>query len=192
MIFALLVFGSTAASAAVPPLKMAKLRQQALRSEAAKTKVDVSVTVIAGNLASYAKSGVGLGGRKAVELAATDSDGVLTLGAEASLPWAVIYTLLVAPKPIGTLQRHIGNIDTSRATIQTLEDDFVYVWGGSPELAISRNLALIRRITVASGEHTWEFRLSGDLGVSGLPTRIHVLRSGEPYATVGLSKTLPE
>lgn len=182
------VVAGTAALAAVPPLKTAKQRQQSLRKEAAKASVDITVTVTAGSLASYTKSGVDLGGNRAIGLSATRGDGALTLGANAALPWKVIYSLLTSDEPIGAIQDHLGKFDTSRAKIETLDSHFVYVWGDSPELAISRDLAHMRRIVARAGEHTWEFRLSGDLGVAGLPERIHVLRSGEPYASIELSK----
>lgn len=192
LVSAALLFGSTAASAAVPPLKTAKQRQQALRKEASKAKLDITVTVTAGSLASYAKSGVGLGGSKGLKLPATRGEASLALGADGALPWKVVYALLTTKEPITALQEHVGKIDTSRTRIETLDGHFVYVWGDSPQVAMSRDLARIRRITAKSGEHTWEFRLSGELGVAGLPERIHVLRSGEPYANVelGLSQSV--
>ncbi len=184
------LFFATAAFAAVPPLETASARQEALRKEAARAKVDVSVTVTAGDLASYAKSGVALGGA-GVKLSAKGGEASLELDGGGLFPWKVVYALLTAQDPIAAIQKHVGKIDASRTRIEARDGHFVYVWGSSPSLAMSRNLGQIRQITAKNDDHTWEFRLSGDLGVGGLPERIHVLRSGEPYANVELAKPDP-
>ena len=184
LLAAMVVFAmASAAVAAVPPMKIADARQASLRKAASDTKVDVSITVTAGELKSHAESGVALGTGKSVGLG---DDG---LGDGGLLAWRVLSVVLTAKEPISDLQEHIGRIDASKTSIETLDDDFVYVWSGSPQIALSRDMSLIRRITARSGDHIWEFRLSGDLGVAGLPERIHILRSGKPFASVEIEKT---
>jgi hypothetical protein len=169
---------ASAAAAAVPPLKIASERQASLREAASDTKVDVSVTITAGELKSHAETGVALGIGKS-----------LAFGDDGLLAWRVLSVVLTAKDPIKGLQEHVGQIDASKTSIETLDDGFVYVWGSSPQIALSRDLSRIRRVTARSGDHTWVFRLSGDLGVAGLPERVHILRSGKPYASVEIEQT---
>jgi hypothetical protein len=176
VVVSVLVSMSTA-MAAVPPLKMASERQASLRKEAAGQKIDVLVTVTAGELKSYTKSGVSIGSAASFEFSA-----------DAPAAWKILSALVSANDPLGALQTHIGKIDVSQTKIETLDDGFVYVWGNSPAVAISHDFSRIRRLTVRSNNHSWEFRLSGDLGLAGLPERIHVLRSGEPYASVEIEQ----
>jgi hypothetical protein len=174
---ALVVLATASASmAAVPPMKTASERQVSLRKEAGGKKIDVAVTVTAGELTSHTEPGVALGGDKS-----------LAFGSDALLAWKVLSVLLTSEDPISDLQEHIGRVDASRAGIETLDGQFVYVWGNGPTIALSRDLARIRRITATSGNVNWEFRLSGELDLAGLPARVHILRSGEPFASVELA-----
>lgn len=184
-------FATATAVAAVPPLKLAAARQASLRKEAGKAKLDVAVTVTAGDLASFGKSGMALAGAKGLSLPAKGGDGALELGEGELVPWKVVWVLLTSKNPVDDLQEQVGKLDATTG-IDTLDGRFVYVYGSTPAVAFSRDLGRIRRITAKSDEHIWEFRLSGELGMAGLPERIHILRSGEPYANVELSRTSTE
>lgn len=181
------------ALAGVPPWKVAVARQASLRSEGgAPKKVDLSVTVTAGKLASYAASGVALGGGEPLSLSATGADGKLALGAGQAFPWTVVFALLSSTDPLTAVQRQIGQVDAGQTRIEPGDDEFVYVFGDSPRISLSRDLSHIRQITAQSGQTTWEFRLTGELGVAGLPERIAILRAGQPYANLRLAVAEPQ
>ncbi len=184
-----LLLAAATALASVPPLKVAAARQASLRHKAKKGgAVDLSVTVTAGSLTSYQATGLSLGHGNALTLAAPGGQTSLSIGPAASFPWKVVWALLSSTHPLADIQKDAGTIDAAHARIDTIDGHFVYVYGSLPQIALSRDFSHIRVIRAHAGGNDWEFRLSGDLGVAGLPERINIVRAGEPYASVELAR----
>lgn len=174
------------AAAAVPPLKIAAARLASVREQAKSLKVDVEVTITAGAIRDFAADDAGLLSGKPLDLTRRgESKKKLTIGPDAPLPWKAVHLVIGSPNPASDLQKHLGKLDAS-TDIDTLGDAFVYVYGSSPRLVVSRTLGAVRAIAVESEKYTWQLKTSGSLGTAGLPERIHILRSGQPYATVQL------
>lgn len=186
---------STAASAgaAGPPLETAQKRQATVRADHAKQApaFEMRVSVTARGVVEYRGSALDVSDAS-VELAARAKDETLELGADQPAPWSVIWVLIASSDPIADLQDTLGRIDAASTSIEPMGEAFVYVFGDSPQIALSRDLTHIRRVEFRSGEHTWQLRLDGEVGDSGLPAQIHVIRSGQPYANVELSEPQSE
>ncbi len=190
-ILVVFMVASTAAtaSAAGPPLEVAQERQATVRADHAEQApaFDMTVSVTARGVVEYrgAALAVSDGG---VELAARAKDKSLEIGADQDAPWSVIWVLVASSDPVTDLQDALGRIDAASTSIEPMGDSFVYVFGDSPQIALSRDLTHIRRVEFRSGGHTWQLRLDGEVGESGLPAQIHVIRSGQPYANIELSE----
>jgi hypothetical protein len=190
------VFAARPALASVPPLKVAAARQASLRAEADELgPTDVTITVLGARLRTYRASGATLAASRPLELLSlqtakaesAEKADKLRIGPDQPLPWSVVYALILARDPVSELQARLGGFDVSHTKIETLDDSFVYVYGDSPQLALSRDFGLIRRVAATVDGVKWEFRLAGELGEAGLPERINILRDGAPFASVELS-----
>lgn len=193
LLLAALLLWAAPAGAAMPPLDVAQARQASLRGALKSgASVDISVTALGTKLQSFSASSLRLGASKKLELAASASDpekkpSTLVIDANAPMPWSVVFSLLSAADPLASLQTTHGAIDAGQRKIDTLEDGFVYHYGASPQVVLSRDFSLMRRVLVHAQGVDWEFRLSGDLGVGGLPERVDILRAGAPFANMRLS-----
>lgn len=190
LVVCLTVLAPAALSARVPPLELLSERQSSLRDKADGVAVDVSISVTSGRLTQWTASGFVAGRGEPLALTHASGGRQLQVGPDSDMPaWRIVFALVAAADPIGELQRHAGQLDRGVTTIEVDDDDFLYVFGELPQIAVSRDLGRIRRVRARLEDTDWEFRLSGDLGAAGLSRRIHVLRAGQPYATVEMSQS---
>lgn len=201
LVVAALLVWAAPARAAMPPLKIAKARQISVRGAIKSgVSVDISVTVLGDKLQNFSATGARLGGAKILELVAENSSALpknpmpqnkpptLVIDAQAPVPWSVVFLLLQAPDPIASLRATLGAFHANHSKIELLDGDFVYHYGESPGVVMSRDLSKIRRVYARKDGVDWEFRLSGELGVGGMPERIAILRDGAPFANLKLSR----
>lgn len=190
---AALLLWAAPAGAAMPPLDVAQARQASLRGALKSgASVDISLTVLGKELQVFSASNLRLGASEKLELVASASEPekkppTLVIDATAPLPWSVVFSLLSAADPLASLQATQGAIDAGQRKIDILEDAFVYQYGASPQVILSRDFSRIRRVLVRAQSVDWEFRLTGELGVGGLPERVDILRAGAPFANIRLS-----
>lgn len=200
-LMAALLLWAAPAQAAMPPLKIAQARQASLRGTLKSgPRVEISATVLGNTLQSFSASGLRLGASYKLKLetekaAIKEGDSylenkppTLVIDAQAPMPWPVVFSLLSASDPLASLQATQGVIDPTHHKIETLDEAFVYHYGASPRVVFSRDLSQIRRVFARADGVDWEVRLTGELGVGGLPERIDILRAGAPFANLSLSR----
>lgn len=174
--------------AATPPLKIAKARQASLREglESA-APVTISLTVLGQGVQSFSASGVRLGAAKKLALKSAHAEQKppkMVIDAQAPMPWSVVFLLLTTPEPLAALEAAFGAIDPNHSAIGIFNEQFIYDYGVSPRVGLSRDFGQIRRVVVRVDGVTWEFRLSGAPGVGGLAERVDILRDGAPFGAL--------
>jgi len=194
ILLALMLLGIAPVWAAPPPLKIAKARQASIR-EGLKTAapVTISLTILGEGVQSFSASDVRLGVASKLELAATAArakPSTQVIDAKAPMPWSVVFSLLTAPEPLAALEATLGAIDPAHSAIDIIGEQFVYEYGVSPRVGLSRDFGQIRRVVARVDGVVWEFRLSGELGVSGLWERVDILRDGGPFGALRIGKVV--
>jgi hypothetical protein len=180
-----MVLAPATLDARLPPLDTLAARQLSLRQASTEVTIDVSVSVTSGRLTQWAASELRVGAGEPLSLVHSTGERRLLIGPDSDAPvWRVVYAMLGAADPVAELQRHVGPFDKDTTRIEAVDDDFLYLFGELPQIGSSRDLGRIRRVRARLEDSVWEFRLSGELGVAGLARRIHILRGGQPYATV--------
>ncbi|MGM0555907.1 MAG: hypothetical protein ACQEVA_05995 [Myxococcota bacterium] len=160
-------------NAAVPPAKVVEARLESAREAASDLDVDVDVETTGEDTGSISSFGV-LGKR-----AKADND--------AAFGWKLLFIVLTSSDPWTDLEKLAGSIDTSETDIDTQDGAFVYAYGGNPQVAVSRDLSVVRRVRVERDLARWDLVATGRLEGTPMPERVVLLKDGRPFARVALS-----
>jgi hypothetical protein len=172
------VFAPTMAQAAVPPADVVEARLESAREEAKDLDVNIDVELTGAETGSI--SSFGLLGKR------------VRAGGDGSFGLKLLVIVLTSSDPWTDLEKHAGSIDTSVTDIDTQDREFVYAYGGNPQIAVSRDLSVIRRVRVERDLARWELVATGRLEGTPMPERIVVLEDGRPFARVALSLPVAE
>lgn len=162
--------------ASVPPETVVESRLKSARQAASDLDVDIDIQTIGSDsdgISSFSMLGKRAGGEDA-----------------GAFPWKLLMVVLTSSDPWTDIENLAGSVDASTTDIATQDDAFVYAYGGNPQVAVSRDLSVIRWVRVERDLKRWELVAEGRLEGTPLPERVVVLRDGRPFVRVKLS--LPE
>ena len=164
--------------AAVPPFELV---QKSLAQHRKGKSVDLAyrVSVTGKSVRDYTLRGeVDMGHEVGL-----DGEDAPRLGPRADVGFRLLWIALLAPDPIASLSA-FGFVKSDAAEVAVAQD-FVYVYGTSPRVAVYRDLRRLAWFEVESEEVSWRTELTyRDEDVTGA----NVTRNGVPYVTLRAAK----
>jgi hypothetical protein len=165
----------SSARAALPPFELAQKAIAEARTARGDVTRAMQITESGRTLTEYRLSGT-FGPN---DTATLEGEPKRTLGPDASTPYKLLWIALLAADPVAEVTKRWGFVDKDDTEVQ-LDDGFVYVYGGTPQFSIARDMRRLVAFEIAANGHRWRVRLTwrdGDV-VGALVTR-----DGSPILT---------